>query len=280
MVDISKFTPSREICIGVTSAASLEDVACYNEYTPFVSSVAERRTNPKLIMKDCEQIIAVAVKSKPGEIISGGAAELSSLGTDYDYHKEVREVLYELAEFITNAGIKIKKKILVDSPDLDERAFAMRANLGQIGKNNLLINNEFGTRFNLGLMLVDKIVIKLDTVFSDKLCKECLSCVKICPTGALNEKKYDVNRCISFLTQKKDLKTHEEILIGNQLYGCDICQKVCPINKEIINSTINPTDIITATDDELKKRFSHTAMLWQGTELIRRNANIILRGAI
>jgi len=204
---------------------------------------------------------------------------LSSLGVNDDYHIRVKGLLRELVKESKTQG-DFKYKILVDSPGLDERALAHRAGLGFFGRNGLIISQKFGSRFNIGCLLTDiKLPEDHPPVSPAFHCPpDCDLCIKACPTGALGSGNLLAHRCISYLTQKDKLSPEEEKLLGNQLYGCDICQDICPFNAHMPKQAIcvNPQEWLAMSDEDFQKDYGHTAMLWRGAEILRRNARIAL----
>jgi epoxyqueuosine reductase len=267
---------------------------------PFVSRDFAKRTDPAKSLKNANLIIVIGVpyeKNKtvgfqptPDPLFEKSGAKtltlgnLSSLGTNADYHKRAKVLLRELAEELGELG-EFKHKILVDSPALDERAIAHRAGLGFFGKNGLLISPKFGSRFNIGCLVIsthDKVLMKLFQKFlggsggeAPTVCNpSCDLCLKACPTGALGGGALDSERCISYLTQKDDLSPEEEKMLAGQLYGCDICQNCCPFNTPAQAAAINPSDWLSLSDNDFREKYGHTAMLWRGAEILRRNASL------
>ncbi len=159
-------------------------------------------------------------------------AYISRYALGRDYHKLMRNRLKQLGEKIKQHCQAVNYRPFVDSAPIMERPLAEKAGLGWTGKHTLLINREAGSWFFLGELLVD-IPLPLDTSPKNE-CGHCVSCIKICPTGAI-VKPYvvDARRCISYLTI--ELKTAIPIelrpLMGNRIYGCDDCQLICPWNK-------------------------------------------------
>jgi len=299
-VDICKiveaFAERTGVAAGICDAApilSCESAKLHSaEFVPFVSQDLERRTNPSISLSTAQSIITVGVGWSIPETVPCNdnkkllMAELSSLGFCNDYHLKVKAILHDLIEDIRIYYPNFKHKILVDSPALDERTIAHRAKIGFIGKHGLLISPKFGSRFNIGLLLTD-INVSDDASLQynqrfDCCAPTCNQCIKACPTGALSNNldgitaTYDVKKCIAYLTQKETLTLSEKLLIQNQLYGCDICQNACPFNTPIPPTYINPEAWVSADDCTLTEKYAHTAMLWRGTDILRRNAKIVL----
>ncbi|MCL2216966.1 MAG: DUF1730 domain-containing protein [Defluviitaleaceae bacterium] len=285
---VSEFAKQNNAIIGACHAAPLENPRLMaGSFVPFVSRDHEKRTNPARALKDVESIIVIGVpplqKEKPLAHPPKPLSNcfLSSLGTDEDYHPRVKNLLKLLAEELKSHFGEFRYKILVDSPGLDERALAHRAGLGFFGRNGLIISREFGSRFNIGCMLTD-IPLKNLRVENEENPPEsecppgCRRCLEACPGGALKHGQLEASRCVSYLTQKKELTPPESALIktSNQLYGCDICQDVCPFNAPHEPVFVNPKDWLDKTTEDLQKEYGHTAMLWLSTELPRRNAQI------
>jgi len=270
--------------ISICSAEPLLQAA--SGFTPFVSSNPDKRTNPAAVLPMVQSIVAIAVPhdaTVPPQNEAIEIAELSTLGANPDYHPRVKSHLKSLAARLQQTIQQpFAYKMLVDSPTLDERAFAHRAGLGFFGKHGLLISPKFGTRFNIGLMLTDIPLSELETIIppaqkDNAACPpSCNRCIAACPNGALTPgKPLNVHKCISYLTQKKELTAEEELLLHNQLYGCDICQNACPFNEPRPKTYINPHDWLNMTDCDFKEKYGHTSMLWQGAEILRRNAKIV-----
>ncbi|MCL1845831.1 MAG: DUF1730 domain-containing protein [Defluviitaleaceae bacterium] len=227
--------------------------------------------------------------------LGGGrfVAQLSSLGAGEDYHVRVKKILGELVGELEKTHGAFEYKILVDSPGLDERALAHRAGLGFFGRNGLLISKKFGSRFNIGCVLTSLNVSFFEegragggTFFSKKISPEnfacpddCNLCIKSCPNGALGEKNLRVERCISYLTQKDELSPDEEKMLHGQLFGCDICQDVCPFNAHMprASACVDLAEWLKMSDEEFEKKYGRTGMLWRGTEILRRNARLAKR---
>ena len=283
---IQTFAATHNCTFGICDASPLDATHLQkSEFVPFVSRDIKKRTCPSAVLPGAQSIIVIGVGMSPNVPMQNNVdnadntAQLSSLGTNDDYHTKVKSLLHKLAEQLLQ-HTSFKYKILVDSSTLDERAFAMRAGIGFLGRNGLIISPQFGTRFNIGLLLTD---IPLNTAMVPSAVKSkcpinCRLCIDACPNGALQpDHPLDTARCISYLTQKRELTSQEETMLHNQLYGCDICQDVCPFNTPRAKTYINPWEWLIMSDAAFAEKYSHTAMLWQGAALLRRNAQAARR---
>ncbi|MFQ3548933.1 MAG: tRNA epoxyqueuosine(34) reductase QueG, partial [Armatimonadota bacterium] len=191
-----------------------------------------------------------------------------------------------LAEFIRNKFPDIKLDISVDG-NLPERFLAIESGIGWRGKNTQIYVNNFGSYVCLGEIVVN-IEIPFDTPKYEDYCNDCTICINSCPTGAiLPGKLLDSKKCLSYITQRGLFIPKEfRALIENRLYGCDICQDVCPHNQKISNTTpdfaldiypISNPDMeyfLNLSISEFELNVKHTSIGWIGYNKIRRNAII------
>ncbi|MFB6468723.1 tRNA epoxyqueuosine(34) reductase QueG [Cytobacillus sp. Hz8] len=254
----------------------------------------EKRVNPALLLDEARSIIAIAlaypskmrirVESKKGE--RRGIFSRASWGIDY--HVILRDRLLKLEQFIQSKIPEARVKSMVDTGELSDRAVAERAGIGWSGKNCAIITPEFGSYVYLGEMITN-LPFPADEPMEDR-CGSCTKCLEACPTGALVQGgQINAQKCISFLTQTKDLIPVEyRDKIGNRLYGCDSCQTACPENKgkdfhfheemepnpEEIKPLLKP--VLALSNREFKTKFGYLAGAWRGKKPIQRNAIIAL----
>jgi epoxyqueuosine reductase len=196
----------------------------------------ELRKTPILLMPDCKSIIIVGLPNNPesfGKIELYG--KIASFGHQEDYHLVIRKNLNQLHEFIKEAvGLEVKGKVFCDSSPLLEKELAQRAGLGWIGKNSLLISPQVGSLFNLGELFLDIDLPHSQTKNID-LCGDCQACIDACPMQCIKvDRTINAERCISYLTieHKGIIDQSLRSKMGSWVFGCDICQMVCPWNKK------------------------------------------------
>ncbi len=155
-----------------------------------------------------------------------------------DYHKIVGKKLKDVLKTLKSSDLQIEGKIYVDTGPILEKAFAVQAGLGWQGKNTNVIVEDYGSFCFLGILLLNK-PFEYNSPVKNR-CGDCTSCISNCPTGAIiNPYILDSRRCISYLTIEKrgDFSAKELNWLNNWLYGCDICQEVCPWNNKWAKET-------------------------------------------
>jgi epoxyqueuosine reductase len=213
-----------------------------------------------------------------------------------DYHDVMLGRLRALHDWLATAmGRPVHGKAYVDTGPLLERDLARRAGLGWFGKNTNLINPELGSFFFLGSLLVD-LELEPDEPFEADRCGTCTRCLEACPTQALVEPRMlDATRCISYLTIELKGEIPEALRepMGALIYGCDICQDVCPWNvsfaREATESTFGPRQAIAGKDartlareilamdeEEFRITFKGSAMKRAKLRGLKRNAAVVL----
>jgi epoxyqueuosine reductase len=215
----------------VESAAAFEDwlVRGYGGEMAYLARGAEKRHDTRLPAPGSVSAIVVAM-SYGGREAAGPVARYAR---GDDYHDVMVDRLRELQRWLSGSvGRDVAGKAYVDTGPLLERELARRAGLGWFGKNTNLVNPQIGSFFFLGALLVD-LPLTSDAPFEADRCGSCTRCLDACPTGAfVGPRVLDATRCISYLTieQKGAIPEALRSAMGELLYGCDVCQDVCPWN--------------------------------------------------
>jgi epoxyqueuosine reductase len=203
----------------------------------FIAGDLQKRTDPSLLFEGVKSVIVAGINYFPSEKLNGeGIPVISKYAYGKDYHMVVSERLNNLLSFIISIEPEATGKICVDSSPILEKAWAKEAGLGWIGKNSIVINKEIGSFIFLGEILLN-VELSYDKPFSGDFCGNCNLCLKACPTNAINiNKTIDANKCISWLTVENKNDIPESIIskMNRSIFGCDICQDICPYNKDII----------------------------------------------
>ena len=289
--------------IGFASAAPFDHLAQgmqeskeLGHTTGFEHPILEERIYPEKIFDSPKTIISIALAyptlpSKKPERVKGerrGAFARASWGEDYHFILSRRmEALIEYIKSEVNQE-DIAFKPMVDTGELIDVRVAERAGIGFVGKNGLLVTKEFGSYVYLG-ELITNIEFPVDSPV-DYGCGDCTRCVDFCPTNALlGNGKMNAQRCLSYQTQTKGFMPKEyRKKIGHVIYGCDICQQVCPYNKgkdfhlhpemepsvEETHPLLKP--LVTISNKEFKERFGKMAGSWRGKKPLQRNSIIAL----
>ncbi len=248
------------------------------------------RLDPGRLLSGARSVIAVAWVYGGGEpgMSADGAGRIARYARGRDYHDVLRPRLEELARFTEEvAGPEARSRAAVDTSAVLERDLAARAGLGWIGKNTNLLHPELGSYFFIGVVLTTA-ELAPDAAQPDR-CGTCRACLDACPTAAFPEPYVlDARRCISYLTieHRGAVPDALQASIGDWLFGCDVCQEVCPWNRkapaaragrEAGRAEIPPLPELLALDDAAwRRRFRGTA-LWRARRAgLLRNAAIVL----
>ncbi len=247
--------------------------------------------SPDKVMPGVRSIIVIGL---PYELFPQPAedphavCQVSAMAWGYDYHNEVKEKLTGLAVWL-HSLYGSETMIFCDTGPLNDRYLAFLAGLGTYGRNQLLINERWGSAVVFGYLLTDAVIASTErkdaSPHSD--CGSCRLCQEACPSGALKGAyAFDVTRCVSSLTQQKKALTAEEMgWIGTSLYGCDICQHVCPKNKKVkcegvlktpSPNALNPFELFGLNKRGFQDRYGHHGFAWRGLRTLQRNALINL----
>jgi epoxyqueuosine reductase len=207
-----------------------------------------------------------------------------------DYHDVIRERLNALLAWLQQERPGCRGRGVVDTAPLLERDFARRAGLGWFGKNTMLLNKRLGSYFFLGALLTD-LDLKPDPPHEASHCGTCTACLDACPTEAFAGPGWlDSRRCISYLTIELRTLVPEELRpgLGDWVFGCDICQEVCPWNHKAPPSAepapggradlerVDLLELLGLSEEAFRHRFRGTALLRARRRGLLRNAALVL----
>lgn len=194
----------------------------------------DKRLDPRLLVDDAKSVISLALNYFPEKSQEDkNAPKISKYAYGNDYHHVIKSKLKELLLFIQEEIGEVNGRAFVDSAPVMDKSWAKKSGLGWIGKNSNLIHNKAGSFFFLAELIVD-IELSYDGPIKD-YCGTCTACIDECPTEAIVEPYVvDGSKCISYLT----IELKDEILpkefkgkMDNWMFGCDVCQDVCPWNR-------------------------------------------------
>lgn len=204
----------------------------FNAKLTYLASNPRLRCDPRLFFNDVQTIVAVGINYYREPHYQADRPYISIYARGKPYQQVVQAKLRKLLAYIQELNPRARGKIAVDSSPTFDKLWAEKAGLGWRGKNTLLINKKIGSFVFLGELFLN-IELEPDQPGSDH-CADCRKCIDKCPTGALEEPHVlDAARCISYLTIEHEGELAEPGLLGNHLFGCDLCQLVCPYNSNI-----------------------------------------------
>jgi len=203
----------------------------------------EKRYNPGLLVEKAKSIITVLYNYYPAtKLPEKNNYKISKYAYGKDYHFVIKQKLNKLLEKTeAKTGPRIAR-VFVDSAPVFDKAWAVRAGLGWIGKNGMLINKKLGSFVFVGELMLT-LPLQADAPFETGHCGSCTACLDACPTDAIVEDYLvDSRRCISYLTieHRGDLPDEFAGQLGEWIYGCDICQEVCPWNQKFSQKSREP----------------------------------------
>jgi len=192
------------------------------------------RIDPALLVPGARSVITLLLNYYPKETQNEDALKISKYAYGKDYHEVIREKLNQLIALIKQEVGDIHGRGFVDSAPVLERTWAQRSGLGWVGKNGNLINKQMGSFFFIATLITD-LDLQPDEPFAKDYCGTCTRCIDACPTDAiLPGKIVDGSKCISYFTiELKEMLIPGEMKgrFDNWMFGCDICQDVCPWNR-------------------------------------------------
>lgn len=251
----------------------------------YLENHLEKKADPRLLFDGAKSIVSVLINYyNEDEKLQNTSYKISKYAWGNDYHYVVKQKLRLLLEFILQQFPETRAGIYVDTAPVLEKYWAQQAGLGWIGKNTCLLNRT-GSYFFIGELILD-LELKPDTPMKD-YCGNCTQCIDACPVGAL-ESPYILNakKCIAYQTVENKDEIPEQFIGQSKgyVYGCDICQEVCPWNKKVVLTeigdfkTINPLlnmDLKKVTKTKFRKATKNSAMQRIKFEKFKSNLSLV-----
>jgi epoxyqueuosine reductase len=262
----------------------------------FLQRHADAHCHPAAILPEVRSVVMVGLNYKPAaedDPPGGGRGRVARYARGADYHDVLRERLGRLLGWLQGERPGCRGRAVVDTAPLLERDFARRAGLGWFGKNTMLLNQRLGSYFFLGALLVD-LALEPDAPFESAHCGTCTACLDACPTAAFaGPGLLDARRCISYLTIELKGQVPEDLRpgLGDWVFGCDICQEVCPWNRKAPPGTdpalgatadlesLDLAALLGMSAEEFRRRFRGTALTRAKRRGLLRNAALVLGNA-
>ena len=250
----------------------------------------ELRVDPTLLVPGAKSVITLLMNYNPAQVQQAEAPRIARYAFGNDYHEVIRAKLNNLLHFIREEIGEVNGRGFVDSAPVLERSWATRSGLGWVGKNGNLIHKQAGSYFFIATLITD-LELTCDDAFAKDYCGSCTRCIDHCPTNAiLDNKVVDGSKCISYFTiELKDalLPADKKDQFGNWMFGCDVCQEVCPWNRfskpthepgftplqQVLNFTT--ADWEELTEESFKQVFKHSPLKRSKYAGIKRNLKFI-----
>jgi epoxyqueuosine reductase len=261
----------------------------YQGKMSYLENYFDKRLDPTLLVPGAKSVVSLLYNYYPKkDFTEQSDLKIAKYAYGEDYHFVVKEKLKEFLDRLTESIGEINGRAFVDSAPVMERAWAQRSGIGWIGKNSLLLNKQMGSFFFLAELIID-VELDYDQPAKD-YCGTCTACMDACPTDAITEPYVvDGSKCISYFTieLKEQIPSEVKGKFENWIFGCDICQDVCPWNRfsqpnqearfqpsEELKS-MTKADWKEVTEEVFKKLFKDSAVKRTKLEGLKRNISFV-----
>jgi epoxyqueuosine reductase len=280
---------------GISKAGFLEEEAPrletwlnqnMNGQMSYMENHFDKRLNPTLLVDGAKSVISLLLNYYPAELQNQESYKISKYAYGQDYHHVIKEKLNELLNFIQTEIGEVSGRAFVDSAPVLDKAWAAKSGLGWMGKNSNLITQKIGSFYFIAELIVD-LDLAYDTPTTDH-CGSCTACIDSCPTEAIVAPYVvDGSKCISYFTieLKDNLPQEMKGKFDDWIFGCDVCQDVCPWNRfskphnePLLRATpeilsYSKSDWEEITNDTFQKVFKNSALKRTKYEGLLRNIN-------
>ncbi|UGS23328.1 tRNA epoxyqueuosine(34) reductase QueG [Flavobacterium channae] len=282
---------------GISKAGFLEEEAprlenwlqnSMNGQMSYMENHFDKRLNPNLLVDDAKSVISLLLNYYPSEFQNDDSYKISKYAYGQDYHHVIKEKLKELLHFIQTEIGEVSGRAFVDSAPVLDKAWAAKSGLGWVGKNSNLITQKVGSFYFIAELIID-LELDYDTPTTDH-CGSCTACIDACPTEAIVAPYVvDGSKCISYFTieLKENLPQEMKGKFDDWMFGCDVCQDVCPWNRfskphneplfeansDILNFSKSDWEEISV--DTFQKVFKNSAVKRTKYEGLLRNINFL-----
>jgi epoxyqueuosine reductase len=243
----------------------------------YLEETREVRSSPELLLPGARSIVCLAARHSSLPLVASDGATVARYASGADYHGTLRQRAERVARAAAGRMGDFRYRVCVDSTPLSERSFAAAAGLGWIGKNGCLIDPEHGS-----YLLLAEILTNLDLPPDEPVaerCGSCVRCLQMCPTGAFVEPGFlDAARCIAYWTieHRGPIPDGVKEKMGPHVFGCDVCQEVCPWNGPVLPPAADPPparpEWLAMGPGEWRRRYGATALNRAGRRGVQRNA--------
>lgn len=282
---------------GISKAEFLEEDAPHledylnknrNGEMAYLENYFDKRLDPTLLVPGSKSVISVLLNYFPEEKQIDNSYKISKYAYGTDYHFIIKDKLKDLMHFISDEIGEVDGRAFVDSAPVLDKAWAAKSGLGWIGKHSLLLTKQVGSFYFVGELILD-LELEYDSPVTDH-CGSCTACIDACPTGAIvSDKVVDGSKCISYFTieLKNEIPNSVKGQFDDWIFGCDICQNVCPWNRfskphneplfnphpELLSMTKKDWEDIT--EDVFKKVFKKSPVKRTKFEGLKRNIDFV-----
>ncbi len=262
----------------------------YQAGMSYMERNVEKREDVSLILDEAKSVISLGMNYYIDEDFESKEGKVSRYAWGKDYHLIIWEKLDILVDYIKTLDNTFEAKSYVDTGPVMDRAWAVKSGLGWQGKNSNVISKEIGSWFFISTIITNYEFTEYNIPHND-FCGTCTACIDSCPTSAIVEDYVvDSNKCISYLTIENKNKIPDKFIgkFENWIFGCDICQDVCPWNIkfakqtdckefEVIHKNLSVSEVLELNKESFKKKFKNSPIERTKLKGIQRNAEFLMK---